>query len=118
MPDRPSPLRARYPSGPQFRRALEDRLKRHAAESSVALPRLQKLVVFERLLARLFTVAEGRWVVKGGLALEFRLGARARFTKDLDLVPRESRAEPAGDLAAAAALDLDDYFRFVVEGVV
>ena len=44
--------------------------------------------VFERILARLEVVEPGAWVVKGGMALEWRLGKRARGTRDLDLVLR------------------------------
>ena len=47
--------------------------------------RLRKLVVFERLLSRLLVVAPERWVLKGGVALDFRFGERARATVGLDL---------------------------------
>jgi len=46
--------------------------------SGVSLVRLRKSVAFDRLLARLFTVAPDRWVLKGGLALDYRLGTKAR----------------------------------------
>jgi len=36
--------------------------------------RLRKRIVFERLLARLVVHAPGEWVLKGGFALELRLG--------------------------------------------
>jgi hypothetical protein len=44
--------------------------------------------VFERIMARLEVAEPGAWVVKGGMALEWRLGKRARGTRDLDLVLR------------------------------
>jgi hypothetical protein len=56
----------RYPTATAFRRALEDRLNRRAPT---------------RLLARLLTISPDRWLLKGGLALDFRLsdrGARPR----------------------------------------
>ena len=51
----------------------------------MSLARLRKEVAFDRLLARLLVVAPGRWVLKGGLALDFRFGERARTTRDIDL---------------------------------
>ena len=72
-----------------FRAVLEDRLNRTAAHCGVPPTRLRMLVVFERSLARLQVVASGRWVVKGGVALELRLPGRARTTKGSG--PRSSR---------------------------
>jgi len=42
-------------------------------------------VAFDRVLSRLATVEGGRWVLKGGAALEFRMPDRARATRDIDL---------------------------------
>ena len=39
-------------------------------------------------MARLGAAEPGAWVVKGGMVLEWRLGERARATRDLDLVRR------------------------------
>lgn len=39
-------------------------------------------------MARLELAEPGRWVMKGAMVLEVRLGDRARFTRDLDLVAR------------------------------
>src|ERR1700728_3764374 len=79
---RPRPGReVKYRTSVAFRTALEDRLKA-ARQDGVGLARLRKRVVFERLLARLHAVAPDAWVLKGGFALELRLGARARTTKD------------------------------------
>ena len=78
----------RYPTAAGFRRALEDRLNRQAQETGEATMRLRKNVVFQRLLARLLAISHDRWILKGGLALDFRLskrGARSRATKDMDL---------------------------------
>lgn len=75
----------RYANSVAFRAALEQRLLNRSRETGESLVRLRKTVVFERLLARLVVVAPNRWVLKGALALDFRLGARARTTKDMDL---------------------------------
>ncbi|MGI5274543.1 nucleotidyl transferase AbiEii/AbiGii toxin family protein [Nonomuraea sp. CA-218870] len=48
--------------------------------------------MFDRISARL-SVAEGRWVLKGGASLEFRLRGRARSTKDLDLALRDTSTD-------------------------
>jgi hypothetical protein len=95
----------RYPTAAAFRRALEDRLNRRARTTGETATRLRKNVVFQRLLARLLVVSPGRWILKGGLALDFRLsdrGARPRSTKDVDLVLLATH-EPflAGELRAA-----------------
>jgi Nucleotidyl transferase AbiEii toxin, Type IV TA system len=75
----------RYESGAAFRRALEDSLRTLSLSSTLPLVRLRKMVAFDRLLARLIAAEPDRWVLKGGLALQFRLGSRARKTKDIDL---------------------------------
>ncbi len=56
--------------------------------------RLRRMVAFDRLLARLFSKQseqerqeeqETPWLLKGGYAMELRLGYRARTTRDIDL---------------------------------
>jgi hypothetical protein len=69
-------------------------------------------VAFDRLLARLLIAAPDRWLLKGALALDYRLGARFRTTKDLDLSREDNEAEATDDLLAAQELDLNDYFAF------
>lgn len=54
-------------------------------QTAVDLERLRRRTVFERILVRLDASDPGRWIVKGGMAVEFRLGDRARATRDLDL---------------------------------
>ena len=70
----------KYRTDIAFRTALERRLLTHSQMTGLALTRLRKLVAFERLLARLLVVAPDRWLLKGGLALDFRLAERARAT--------------------------------------
>jgi hypothetical protein len=77
--------------------------------------RLRKSVVFDRLLVRLGIAAPGRWVLKGALALDFRLGERTRTTKDMDLVRGDNEAAATSDLIAVQDVDLDDFFNFDIE---
>jgi len=72
------------------------------------------MAVFERLLARLLVVAPNRWVLKGALALDFRLGARSRSTKDMDLVRLDSADAATADMLAVQTCDLGDHFAFAV----
>jgi hypothetical protein len=107
-----------YATPQALRVALEDRLKNQSRETALDLERLRRRVVFERILARLETADPGRWILKGGMALEFRLGDRARGTRDLDLAVRGAIDE--GDVARdllimALAADHDgDGFSFAV----
>jgi hypothetical protein len=83
-----------YKTAVDLRRALEARLKIEAENTGIDHMRLRRIVVFDRIAARL-SVAEQEWVLKGGAALEFRLGLRARATKDLDLVLRSEPSDGA-----------------------
>ena len=103
----------RFASGSAFRQALEDRLRHQTQSTGTPLTRLRTLVAFDRFLARLMTAQPGRWVLKGGLSLELRLGERARTTKDIDLLLR-MKGDPLPLLAQAARLDLGDWFTFEV----
>lgn len=104
----------KYTDGAAFRRALEDRLRAQALASSVPLARLRKMVAFDRFLARLIADQPADWVLKGGLALQFRLGERARTTKDMDLLLRAEPHSAHQALVRAALLDLRDWFQFEV----
>jgi hypothetical protein len=78
-----------YSTPAALRMALEDRLLTRSNETGVSLDRLRRRVIFERVVARLQTSEPDRWVIKGGMALEVRLGDEARLTKDLDLGLRD-----------------------------
>lgn len=106
----------RYESAARLRQALEQRLGDRTKATGVSLVRLRKTVVFDRLLARLALAAPGRWVLKGGLALDFRLKDRSRTTKDMDLVRHDDEETAVADLIEAASGDLGDFFGFSVEG--
>ena len=79
----------RYNTSRDFRQALETRIRNISLETEMPLVRLRKLVVFERFLIRLIHIQPDKWVLKGGYALQLRLGDRARTTKDIDLLSIE-----------------------------
>jgi hypothetical protein len=107
-----------YETSDALRTALETRLLNEARARGVSVDRLRRLAVFERILVRLEAAQPGNWVLKGGLALEVRLGGYARATRDLDL----SLRAPVGDgeaLFAAIVEPLggdpdEDGFRFMM----
>lgn len=105
----------RYASAAAFRQALEARLVVLSRDGGVSLVRLRKSVAFDRLLARLFAVAPDRWVLKGGLALDYRLGTKARTTIDIDLAGPGDEDRATADLLATGELDLGDHFLFAIE---
>lgn len=74
-----------YETPVAFRQALEERLRQRERETGEPLVRMRKRLVFERCMVRLQKASDSPWVVKGGFALELRLGMQARMTKDLDL---------------------------------
>jgi hypothetical protein len=76
---------------------------------------VRKRIVFERLLARLVAQAPGEWALKGGFALELRLGNVARSTKDADFEWRLDEEDAVEVLLDAAALDIGDRFTFALE---
>jgi len=113
-----------YDNSAGFRRALEDRLRTQSLKTGAPLVRLRKMVVFDRFLVRLIQDQPDAWVLKGGLALQLRLGNQARTTKDIDLLLTARRDEGHATrswrdihqaLVRAALLDLRDWFQFEVE---
>lgn len=108
----------RYPTAAAFRRALEDRLNQRAGATGESSMRLRKNAVFQRLLARLLAVSPDRWILKGALALDFRLsnrkGAYPRATRDMDLACAGDVEAADADFRRAQSLDLGDYFEFAV----
>lgn len=104
----------RYQHGADFRRALEDRLRAESHQTGAPLARLRKMVAFERLLARLVADRPGSWLLKGGLALQWRLADRSRTTRDLDLLLRDPVADLHALLVRSALQRLDDWFEYAV----
>lgn len=78
-----------YETPQALRTALEHRLRTQSQETGIAVARLRRRVVFQRIVMRLQRAEPGRWVLKGGMALEVRLGDAARLTKDIDLGLRD-----------------------------
>lgn len=102
----------RYETIAAFESALRARL-RDLATKEKTFQDLRKQVAFDRVLARLQEVAPEAWLLKGGLALEYRV-ARARTTMDIDISTELTLDEISDVLARAAALPLDDYFQIEV----
>ena len=78
------------------------------------LQRRRQLLVFDRYLARIFSVFGEAAVLKGGLVLELRL-ENARTTKDVDLGLSGDSAKILPRLQEAGRLDLGDYMSFKVQ---
>lgn len=93
--------------------AVQARSKSAAKSAGTTAEKLQRQFVYDRFLARLFTIApEGTWVLKGGTALLARVRS-ARHSRDIDLYHRDGTLDAAvAELRAAAAIGLDDHFRF------
>lgn len=106
----------RHRTAGAFRRALEKRLRDQRLGSNQTLTRLRRMVAFDRFLARLTKKEPGAWIIKGGFAIQLRLGDRARTTKDIDIAITKSwtQEETATHLREAASLDLRDWFEFEV----
>jgi predicted nucleotidyltransferase component of viral defense system len=107
----------RYATPAAFRAALEQRLANTARDTGTDLDRLRRRAVFERILARLAAAPDERWILKGGFALEVRLGDRARATRDLDVAMSDvghDAGEVRDALIDALARDASDSFTFAV----
>jgi Nucleotidyl transferase AbiEii toxin, Type IV TA system len=84
-----------YQTADAFRMALERRLLKVSEDTGMGLDRLRRRVLFERIVSRLVRADPGRWVLKGGMALEVRLGDEARLSRDIDLGLRDQVANAA-----------------------
>src|SRR5437879_4160456 len=102
----------RYATAAAFRAALDERLKAEAAKTGLGLNRLRKRVAFELFLRRLVVVDPDRWVLKGALALDFRLRVSTRPTNDIDLGRADDEETAIEHITAAQQLALDDFFTF------
>ena len=72
------------------------------------------MVAFDRLLARIVHEQSEQWILKGGLALQLRLGDRARTTKDIDLLFLKEENIIYNSLLTASSLDIGDWFSFEI----
>jgi predicted nucleotidyltransferase component of viral defense system len=105
----------KYQTGGAFRRALEDRLLSNSKSSGVPLVRLRKMVAFDRFLARLKHSYPNQWFLKGGYALQLRLGSRARTTVDIDILMVSNQNSLYDILLKATKTELGDWFTFEIE---
>jgi len=105
-----------YATPVAFRAAVEARLRERARRLSAPAYIVRRQAALERLLARLTRVAPDRWALKGGLALETRLGERARVSIDLDADHVHGAEAARADLQRAAVEDIGDHFGFAVAG--
>ncbi|MFA5874070.1 MAG: nucleotidyl transferase AbiEii/AbiGii toxin family protein [Anaerolineales bacterium] len=105
----------KYATGSAFRQALEERIRDIHAEQNIPIVRLRKQIAFERFIARLIRYQPEQWVLKGGLALQLRLGEQARTTKDIDLLNTAISPSIYDSMAESASMDLGDWFAFEVE---
>lgn len=103
-----------YSSAGAFRRALETRLNAMSRATGQPLTRLRKMVTFERFLARIAVSHGETWLLKGGVAIQYRLGERARTTLDMDLLADGPRDSIHSTLASAGLLELGDWFEYLV----
>lgn len=106
-----------YDTATAFRTALEARLNNYAAQNNIDVQRLRREVAFDRLLSRLFHAPDASWLLKGGYAMELRMGV-ARTTLDIDLTfNSEENADEYSILEMlqdASSTDLEDYFVFLI----
>ncbi len=102
----------RYASVAAFETALKTKLVARLTTGRT-IQDIRKQLAFDRVLARLTHVAPEAWLLKGGVALEYRL-ERARATVDIDISAQVSLDTMISILKAAASLELNDYFRIEV----
>jgi hypothetical protein len=101
-----------YRTADDFRRAIESKLRQR--DGGKNLYWLRELLIRDRFLARLTLVLGDLVVLKGGLALQFRL-ERARMTQDIDLRVSGDPASLLASLQEAGDIDLGDFMSFEVE---
>lgn len=104
----------RYATSRAFEAALRAKLEPLVTRRR-GFTALRKEVASDRFLARLQDVAPDSWLLKGGVALEYRL-PEARPTNDIDVSVRTGTeaTEIVKMLREAASRDLHDYFKFQV----
>ncbi|MGH7411677.1 MAG: nucleotidyl transferase AbiEii/AbiGii toxin family protein, partial [Candidatus Methylomirabilis sp.] len=114
----------RYATAPNFRTALEERIRQIAGRDGFAIQRIRKRVAFERFLARIQAPPDSPWFLKGAFALDLRFADRSRTTRDLDLGidlslmsdPTIAAAEIVHRLREGGGHQLQDFFVFSVPG--
>ena len=93
-------------------RALEQAVKAAAKRSGRDVNKAIKGFYHDRLLCRVFSLAEPAFVLKGGQSMLAKI-RDARETKDIDLLGRTSDLDGAlEELKAVTAIDLGDYLEY------
>ncbi len=105
-----------YATPAAFRAAVEAKLRDRAKRLNTPAYIVRRQAALERLLVRLARVAPDRWALKGGMALETRLGKWARVSVDLDADHLHGAEAARADLQRAAIEDVGDYFEFAIVG--
>jgi len=99
-----------------FRAAVESRLRDHSRRLGIPAFVIRRQAALECLLVRLARVAPGCWALKGGLALETRLGVHARVSLDLDADHVLGAEAARNDLQRAILVEAGDHFEFALTG--
>lgn len=102
-----------YRTPQALRAALEVRQRKRAEADGVPFDRVAQVDLYFRLLDRLLQNVDGI-VVKGGVALELRLG-RARTTRDVDIRAAGNPARILERLRQAGQRDHGDYLAFQID---
>ena len=102
----------KYKTAAAFRQALEVRLREQSLKTGTPLTRLRKMVAFDRFIARLSKQDPQGWIIKGGYALQLRLGDVARTTRDIDAATASmlTEEELKSHLRKAVSRNLEDWF--------
>jgi hypothetical protein len=105
----------KYGSAAALDRAITDILLRQVGGDSRHYQQLRREVAFERVLARLVAEDPDMWLLKGGVALDYRLH-EARSTLDIDLSSNVDITGFQEQLVRAMAIDLGDFFEVQLSG--
>jgi hypothetical protein len=105
----------KYASPAALRRAITDVLSHEARGDASRYEQLRRNVAFERVLARLVAEDPDVWLLKGGVALDYRL-SESRSTMDLDLSSKVDLLAFQDKLIRAMAIDLSDFFEIQLLG--
>jgi len=105
----------KYASAAALDRAITDILLRQVGGDARRYQQLRREVAFERVLARLVAEDPEMWLLKGGVALDYRL-REARSTLDLDLSSSVDITAFQEKLVRATAIDLGDFFDVQLSG--
>jgi hypothetical protein len=104
-----------YASAAALDRAITDILLRQVGGDARRYQQLRREVAFERVLARLVAEDPEMWLLKGGVALDYRL-REARSTLDLDLSSSVEITAFQEKLVRATEIDLGDFFDVQLSG--